>query len=101
MNYVNQDKSKIAPTNCIAIDIDGTLIIDGVLNARLLNWIEDKKRLKWDCILWSARGRKYAESVARKNKIDHLFTAIIGKPHYFVDDSGLSWIKHTRIITGL
>lgn len=37
-------------------------------------------------ILWSAAGSLWAESVAKALKIEHLVTACMSKPTYYVDD---------------
>ncbi len=83
----------------IFIDIDGTLISRGVLNETIVTFCKRKKAEGFDIILWSARGREYAETVAAMCGITDLFTAIIGKPGYVVDDLGWNWIKYTKVLT--
>ncbi len=91
-------KNKLPPTRCIAVDVDGTLIYSGRLNQRLADWCEAKKVAGWDVVLWSARGRKYAEKVAEKFGIVGTFTSIVGKPGYIVDDLGWQWVRGTKIV---
>jgi hydroxymethylpyrimidine pyrophosphatase-like HAD family hydrolase len=90
--------SKYAPTKSIGIDIDGTLLIGGELNKPLIEWAKTKRNKGFDVVLWSARGRKYAEKVADRHQISDVFTAIIGKPGYIVDDLGWQWIKYTKVV---
>lgn len=84
--------------NAAAIDVDDTLLINGEANADLVEWIERKKEEGTELVLWSARGRDYAQEVAERLKVVHLFDAIISKPGIVVDDKGWGWIKYTRVI---
>lgn len=86
---------------CIAIDIDGTLLIDGKLNDRLAEWIKEKHKAGYETILWSARGRSHALKVAQHFELVPFFSSIISKPGFIVDDMGWSWIKYTKRITRL
>ena len=61
-------RPKHPPTKCIAIDVDGTLLINSKLNRKLLVLIEEK------------RAAGYA------------------KPGFIVDDMGWDWIKYTTVI---
>jgi len=84
--------------NAAAIDVDDTLLINGEANDDLVEWIKRKKEEGTELVLWSARGRAYAQEVAEKLKVSHLFDAIISKPSVIVDDKGWGWIKWTRVI---
>ena len=86
---------------CIAIDVDGTLLISGKLNEKLAAWITEKHQAGFETILWSARGRDHALKVAQHFNLQGSFSAIISKPGYIVDDKGWSWIKYTKRITRL
>ena len=90
---------KHPPTKCIAIDVDGTLVINGKLNRRLATWAAKKKASGFEVILWSAQGKKHAEKIARKFRVEDNFSVILSKPGYVVDDLGWSWVKYTRVIT--
>lgn len=94
-------KQKYPPSRCIGIDIDGTLVIRRKLDARIMKWIDQQRAAGFDVVLWSARGRGYAERVAEHYGITDRFTAIIGKPGYIIDDLGWGWIKFTRVIRNL
>lgn len=37
-------------------------------------------------IVWSAGGVQWAEAVVKALKMEHLITAVLTKPHYYVDD---------------
>lgn len=89
---------KYRPQKSACIDIDGTLVRDGQLNAALVEWIERKRSAGYDIVLWSARGRKYAEDVAAHYQIAHLFHAIISKPGVIVDDMGWRWTQYCRTL---
>ena len=91
---------KFPPTKCIAIDVDGTLVISGRLNLNLATWAKERKEQGFEVILWSARGRQYAIDQATKYGVTDCFTVIISKPGFIVDDLGWSWVKYTQILTG-
>jgi len=88
---------KFKPRKIIAVDIDSTLLTKGKLNQDLVSWVAEKRKDGFDVMLWSAQGRKYAETVADNHGITDLFTHIIGKPSYIVDDVGWKWTRYTRV----
>ena len=90
---------KYPPTKCIAVDVDGTLLVQGKLNTRLAAIAKQKKMEGFEVILWSARGKKHAEHVAQSLGVTDCFTVIISKPGYITDDRGWGWIKYTRWLT--
>jgi hydroxymethylpyrimidine pyrophosphatase-like HAD family hydrolase len=91
---------KHPPTKCVAIDVDGTLVINGRLNVKLSEWAKLRKQEGFEVILWSARGSQYATDQAAKHGVTDCFTVIISKPGFIVDDLGWSWVKYTKILTG-
>ena len=92
-------KSKYHPTKTIYIDADNTLIVNGVLNDTLVDWIKGRRRDCFEIVLWSARGRLYAESVAERFMVADLFDFVVSKPGYIVDDMGTSWNKYIKVIS--
>lgn len=82
----------------IFVDVDGTLIIKGKLNVGLVNWCQDRKKEGFSIYLWSARGQNYAECIAELYSVDSLFTAILPKPSYIVDDMGGQWSRYINIL---
>lgn len=92
---------KFPPTKTIAIDVDGTLHTHGTLNARVVEFCQAQKARGFTLMLWSARGKQYAQSVAQKFSVTHLFDDIVSKPGYVVDDQGWNWIKYTEVIRSL
>jgi len=80
----------------IFVDIDGTLTSRGKLNSVVIEYCRRKKAEGFDIVLWSARGREYAEDIATRFGLTNFFTATIGKPGYIIDDIGWSWIKNTK-----
>lgn len=95
---MNGRKKNYPLRKCAAIDVDETLLISGKLNKDLIDWIERQKEREVELILWSARGKRYAEVFAERFNISHLFDVIISKPGVIVDDKGWGWIEHTRVI---
>jgi len=91
-------KQKYIRAKVIAIDVDGTLIINGQVNDRLVAWCREKKEAGFQMILWSARGEKNAKNAAKQSKTEDLFAHILSKPAYIVDDKGWRWTKYTRIL---
>jgi len=84
------------PTKCIAIDVDGTMLVQGKLNVKLAAIAKQMKLEGFEVILWSARGKKHAEHVASSLGVTDCFTVIISQPGYITDDMGWGWIKFTR-----
>lgn len=82
----------------VAIDIDGTLVLNGALSESAMGWIHKQRGKGFDVILWSIRGGKYAREVAEKFEISGLFAAIIGKPCAIVDDRGWGWARYSPAI---
>ena len=68
---------------------------------KLVKWIELQREDGFDIVLWSMQGRAYAENVASRFGIKHLFTAIVSKPGVVIDDEGMDWIQKTRIVKGV
>jgi predicted mannosyl-3-phosphoglycerate phosphatase (HAD superfamily) len=92
---------KLPPTPCIAVDVDGTLIVNGVPNTRLVEWCAAQRQRGLEMILWSARGRAHALHVAQHIGCQHLFDAVVSKPGYLVDDKGWTWIQYTHVVRTL
>ena len=89
---------------CVFVDVDGTLIKWRRRRGRLENTLNKglaESLAEWgahaDLVLWSRRGRLYAQKMAERHKVAHLFVAIIGKPTAIIDDEGLSWMKGVRL----
>lgn len=89
---------KYPPTRSIAVDVDGTLHRNGVANDRVIEFCKKQKALGFRLMLWSARGKEYAQSAADKFGVTGLFDDIVSKPGYVLDDQGWSWIKYTHVI---
>jgi hypothetical protein len=89
---------KYPPSRTIAVDVDGTLLVNGRLNARLIEFCRAQRARGFSIMLWSARGKAYAQAVAERFEIVDLFDDIVGKPGYIVDDLGWTWIKFTRVV---
>lgn len=96
MDFANEVTMLHPPNNSIAVDIDGTLIVDGAINARVLSFCIARRETH--CLtLWSSRGEDYARRIAEHHKVDHIFHHITGKPSHIIDDQGWSWVKFTKV----
>jgi len=86
------ERRKLNHRPAVFVDVDGTLLLHRSkrINKQLLARIEERQG-KVDFVLWSARGRKYAEAFARTAGIEKLFVAIVPKPTCIVDDLGSGW----------
>jgi hydroxymethylpyrimidine pyrophosphatase-like HAD family hydrolase len=82
----------------IAVDVDGTLLINGSINQSLVEWCISRKDDGFCMILWSARGEKHAKNICKLSKLETVFDYVISKPAYVVDDKGWSWTKYTKVI---
>ena len=79
--------------NTIFIDVDGTLLIDGQANKKLVAWLSAVPAGQFEIILWSSRGKDHAEKAARFTGTTSYFAAIISKPNYIIDNDGLKWVR--------
>ena len=85
----------------IAVDVDGTLEVDGVLNDRAIEYLRDMKSKGWTLMLWSSQGQIHAAGFAEQHGISDLFEWIISKPGMNLDDRGWSWTIYCPCITGI
>lgn len=92
---------KYPPNRVIAVDVDNTLHVKGVLNEKVVSFCRNQKEQGFYLILWSARGEKYARAVAAHFDVADIFDVILSKPGYILDDEGWGWIKFTRVIQNL
>ena len=91
-------KSKFTTRPAIAVDVDGTLFVRGRVNTALVEWLVARKAEGAELLLWSARGRSYAQHAAEAAQIAELFDHIAAKPGYIVDDKGWAWTRYTKRI---
>jgi hydroxymethylpyrimidine pyrophosphatase-like HAD family hydrolase len=91
----------LPPARVIAIDVDGTLQIQGKPNTRLIEWCKERKAEGFFLMLWSARGQAHATKYAELFGIADVFDLICSKPGYIVDDQGWGWVKYTKVIRSL
>ena len=89
------------PTNCVAVDVDGTLSAGGVLNKAVLAWAEQCRANGLFVILWSARGMEHARRMAEQFGCVQSFDAILPKPGYILDDQGWGWVRYTQVVRRL
>ena len=82
----------------LACDVDGTLVINGRLNTRLVSYLKQKKTEGFMLYLWSMQGEAHALQTATFWKVDHLFDIFISKPGYIADNEGWKWTATTHVI---
>jgi len=82
----------------VYVDVDGTLIDRGRLNARLVEQLVIQRSTGWFIALWSSRGLAYAQAAAKDHNITDLFDVILPKPGIMIDDQGAGWLKYVRLI---
>lgn len=75
----------------VFVDVDGTLIKEGVLNQRLVDWCKERKQEGFKIVLWSNQGIEHATQAAASANVTDIFDFIISKPGYIVDDKEWSW----------
>ena len=90
-------KLRAPPPKCLAVDVDGTLITDQGVNTTLVETIREKHADGFDVVVWSMRGRAYAERAAAAVGIADLVVCI-SKPGYIVDDVGLDWLREVVVL---
>ena len=94
-------KQPLPPPRVIAVDVDGTLIVNGGINARVVSYCQAKHADGWTLLLWSTRGEQHARKAAQEAGIAHLFEHILSKPGHIVDDKGWTWVRFTKIVRRL
>ena len=87
------------PPKCIAVDVDGTLLVRGGANVALIDYLRERKAEGFSLTLWSSRGEAHARNAAEVFKCADLFDHILSKPGWVIDDKGWGWIKFTGVIT--
>ncbi len=83
---------------CIYVDVDGTLIIGGRVNSKLVVWLKTKAQQDYDIVVWSAQGREHAEEAVVTSTLEGYVRAALSKPGYIVDDAGWSWTRHMQAL---
>lgn len=98
VNLSQRKQQKYSLAKVVAVDVDGTLLIDGEINQKLAEWCNERKKEGFCLMLWSARGKDHADNICRKAGLDDTFDYVISKPAYIVDDKGWLWTKYTKVI---
>jgi len=89
----------LARPKTIYVDVDGTLILkDGKTNQDLIDFLIAKANT-YELNLWSMAGERHAREVADRLKITSLFSHILTKPGYMIDDDGKNWLRFTHLIS--
>ena len=91
-------KNRFPLNKVIAVDVDGTLFINGEPNKPLVEWCQLQKEDGYFMILWSARGENHARAAADLTGLNATFDCIIGKPGYIVDNNGWRWTRFTKVV---
>lgn len=87
---------KYPPPRTIAVDVDGTLVVQGRLNGQQVDWCRQRRADGYSVFLWSSRGADHARRVAESFGVTEVFDLILSKPGLIVDDQGWGWTRFTR-----
>ena len=102
-NLVVKAPRKYPVNKIVYVDVDGTIILDsGEPNEPLIAFLRKLKTDKggnFEIILWSMAGEKHAREVASKFGITNLFSHILTKPSFMIDNSGKFWLNYTQLVT--
>ncbi len=85
-------------TRTIGVDVDGTLVVAGHLNAGLVEWCRARRAEGFTVYLWSARGEQHARAMAEHFGVVDAFDMILSKPGVIVDDKLWTWAQYTVAI---
>ena len=88
----------LPPPRCMAVDVDGTLIINGRVNQAMVESVNKALADGYQIIVWSMRGRAYAEAAAARVGLTGDDVQCCSKPGVIVDDVGLEWLKGVRVL---
>jgi hypothetical protein len=89
------------PPKVIAVDVDGTLSQAGRPNEKLIAYCRRKKADGFALLLWSSRGEAHAREMAERFGVTDLFSHILSKPGFIVDDQGWTWTRYTGVVGNL
>jgi phosphoglycolate phosphatase-like HAD superfamily hydrolase len=64
----------------------------------IVEWAARRRSKGYEVILWSAQGKAHADQVVASHGLEGVFSVVISKPGYILDDVGWAWIRHTRAI---
>ena len=96
----NKDKGFIdyPKPDVVYIDVDGTLLVDDVVNHPLVSWARQRHNEGKQIIVWSARGVDNAKRAVELCKIDDIVSHTLSKPGYVVDDLGHRFTQYMEVI---
>lgn len=87
----------LPPPRCLAVDVDHTLIRQGRPDLGVVTLIRERAADGWDVVVWSMRGRHYAQNAANVCGIAALVVCV-GKPGVILDDQGLDWLRGAQVV---
>ena len=88
---------RLPPPKCMAVDVDGTLIVGGEVNAEIVESMRRHHAAGWELVIWSMRGRANAERAAADAGLSEV-AVCISKPGIIVDDDGLEWLRGVEVL---
>jgi hydroxymethylpyrimidine pyrophosphatase-like HAD family hydrolase len=80
------------------VDCDNTLLRSGRIVEPVAAAIREALRRGTDVVIWSARGREHAETVARMAGVFDCVICVC-KPDAIIDDVGWSWVRYARVLS--
>ena len=82
----------------IYVDCDNTPLRSGRVVEPVAAAIREALRRGTDVVIWSARGRGHAETVARMAELSEQVMCAC-KPDAIIDDVGWSWVRYARVLS--
>ncbi len=98
MNNREQGFIDYPKPDVVYIDVDGTLLVDDVVNHQLVSWARQRHHEGKQIIVWSARGADNARRAVELCKIDDIVSHALSKPGYVVDDLGHRFTQYMEVI---
>jgi len=95
---IKKAKAKYPPPEVMYVDVDGTLLVNGKPNHKVVALIREKYEEGFQIIVWSSRGSLNAVKAVYLADIEDIVAFKLSKPGYIVDDKGWSWTRYTKQI---
>ena len=85
-------------TKFVYVDVDGTLIKDGRVNHRVVEFITEIACEVIKVVVWSQRGEAYARYCVEHAGLRRHVSYCLAKPHFLIDDMGWNWVKGVPVL---
>ena len=81
----------------IYVDCDGVLLLGHRINHTLVSKLHRMQSEGWDLVVWSARGREYAQVIASQSQLFRV--TCIGKPTIMIDDRPADLLRYCKVLS--